>query len=262
MTLMDRLFAARDAVIAAGYTPAYLAIYGSQNYGLALDTVQYRSDVDIKCAVLPDLHALVCEEQVKPAVLDWEGGQIEIKDARRFAEVAGKMNPAYLETLMTPHYLSLCPQFEAMRSLAADLPAMDSADFLQTCRGVAMLKKKNLQHPFPAAMEKIRRYGYDGKQAHHMVRMLLVMRLFEETGRYVLEAPKEEYDFLIALKKNEIPLEQALSLTETWAKEMEEICLRAGRARGGAKHAQREMRALACAAIEERVLSEFGKNAR
>jgi len=254
VALMDRLFAAKDFVEAQGYDAAYLALYGSQNYGLALDTADYRSDVDIKCAVLPDLHALTCEEPVKPAVLDWQGGQIEIKDARRFAEVAAKLNPAYLETLITPYYLAPCAEFEQIRAIAGELPGHSGTAFLESCRGVAMVKKKNLCHPFPAALEKICRYGYDGKQAHHMYRLLLVMRTFEKTNRYELAAPKEEYDFLIALKKNEIPLEKALGFTEEWAQEMQEICARGKKRAKGAGEDTRQMKALACRAIETHVM--------
>lgn len=258
MALMDRLFAAKAYLESLGYAPAYLAIYGSQNYGLALNEPEYRSDVDIKCAVLPSLSQLAAEESVAPAVLDWEGGQIEVKDARRFAEVAAKLNPAYLEALMTPHYLAPSAEFEEIRRLAARMPGQDAAGFLSSVKGVALVKKKNLCHPFPAAMEKIRRYGYDGKQAHHMYRLLLIMRTFEKTGQYVLDAPLEAYDFLIALKKNEIPLERAIAFTEEWAQEMEAICARRPKTAGGAKNAAQQMKRLACTAIEERIRIEFG----
>ena len=257
MALMDRLFAAKSYVESLGYTPAYLAIYGSQNYGLSLDEPDYRSDVDIKCAALPSLSQLAAEESVAPAVLEWEGGQIEIKDVRRFAEVAARLNPSYLETLMTPHYLAPSRQFDKIRALAALLPGQDAQGFLLACKGTALQKKKNLCHPVPAAMEKIRRFGYDGKQAHHMYRLLLIMRAFEKTGRYELIAPGAEYEWLIALKKNEIPLEDALSLTEDWAQEMEAICARCTQKAQGAKASAREMKQLACLAIEEQIRMEF-----
>ena len=58
---------------------------------------------------------------------------------------------------------------------------------------------------------------------------------------------------MIRLKKNEIPLEQALALTEAWAQEMEEICSRVNSAGHCAAKAARRMQHLACEAIEERI---------
>lgn len=257
MELMDCLREAQRFAQAQGYACAYLAVYGSQNYGLALDTAAYRSDLDVKCAVLPNLSMLAREESVPPATLEWQGGQIEIKDARRFAEVCAKRNPSYLETLLTPHYLAPSAAFESIRALAQPLLSDDPAAFLQACRGQGAMKRKNLCHPFPAAMEKIRRWGYDGKQAHHMYRLLLIMRRFEQTGRYALAAPEEEKAFLLALKRNEIPLCEAQRLTALWAQEMDEICARAGSPRGKAGPAGRSMKRLACEAVEAHVREEL-----
>lgn len=239
-----------------GYRCAYLAIYGRQNYGLALDTPQYRSDVDVKCAVLPGLAQLAREESVPPVTIDWRGGQIEVKDARRFVEIAARMNPAYLETLLTPHALCIGPAFEAVRAQVQPLLARDPAGFLQACLGMGRQKAKSLCHPYPAAMEKLRRYGYDGKQAHHLYRLLLVMCAFEETGRYVLTAPEAERDFLLALKKNELPLEQAQALTADWLAQMEAICARQGGCSRGAGEPGWRMKRAVCEAIEARVREE------
>ena len=253
MELAGRLREAQAFVESRGYTCAYLAVYGSQNYGLELDMPDYRSDLDVKCVVMPGLSILVRGESVPPVTLDWQGGQIEIKDARRYTEVCARLNPAYLETLLTPHYLAPCAAFERIRGLTAPLLAQAPAGFLQACRGVAMVKMKNLSHPFPAAMEKIRRWGYDGKQAHHMYRLLLVMRHFEKTRAYALMAPREEYDFLIALKRNELPLEQARMLTAQWAQEMEEICRCAAGNGDGFQMIVQQMQGAAFEAVEESI---------
>ena len=133
---------AQGELEARGYRCAYLAIYGSQNYGLALDTPAYRSDVDVKCAVLPGLAQLAREESVPPVTIDWRGGQIEVKDARRFVEIAARMNPAYLETLLTPHALCIGPAFEAVRAQVQPLLARDPAGFLQACLGMGTAEGK------------------------------------------------------------------------------------------------------------------------
>lgn len=256
MELKERLREAQAFVEAQGYTCAYLAVYGSQNYGLALELPDYRSDLDIKCAVLPGIAELAREESVPPATLEWQGGQIEIKDARRLAEIAMRMNPAYLEVLLTAHYLAPCAAFEAVRAQAEPLLACDPAGFLQACCGMGRQKVKALCHPYPAAMEKIRRYGYDGKQAHHLYRLLLVMRAFERTGRYELMAPEGERAFLLALKRNELPLEQAQPLAGVWLGEMEAIAARSGPRRRGPGEPGKRMRRAVCEAVEAQIRLE------
>ena len=251
--LTERLREAQAYVEKQGYTLAYAAIYGSQNYGLSLDTPEYRSDVDIKCAVLPSLSLLAREETVPSQVLDVAGGQIEVKDARRFVQVAMRQNPSYLETLMTPHYLAPCAAFEQVRALVPALLESDPAGFLKACRGMGMEKRKNLCHPYPAAMEKIQRWAYDGKQAHHMYRLLLIMRRFALDGQYVLQAPQEEYDFLIALKRNDIPLARALEYTQAWAQEMDEICQSIREHKGAAARIEKQAKELVFEAIEAHI---------
>lgn len=222
--LMEQLEQAKAFVEQAGYRCAYLAVYGSQNYGLSLDTPEYQSDVDVKCAVFPTLAELAREQSVQPVTLDWRGGQIEIKDVRRIIEPALRVNPSYLEILMTPYFLAPCEAFVRVREQAEELVSRNPDVFMRACQGMGLAKMKNLCHPFPAAMAKIEKYGYDGKQAHHMYRTLLVMRAFAKTGRFVLDAPEEEKPLLLALKRNEFPLETAQAWTQQWAGEMDDLC--------------------------------------
>ena len=256
MELVRCLREAQAFVEERGLCCAYLAVYGSQNYGLALDEPGYRSDVDIKCAVLPGLSLLAREESVPAQTLDWRGGQIEIKDARRFAQIVLRLNPAYLETLITPYALTLSPAFEMMRAQAQPLVSCDPAGFLRACLGMGRQKVKDLCHPFPAALEKINRFGYDGKQAHHLYRLLLVMRAFEETGRYVLTPPETERELLLALKKNELPLDRVRPLTQQWLADMEAVCARQSARRRGPAAPERLIRQAVYEAVEAHARDE------
>ena len=84
------------------------------------------------------------------------------------------------------------------------------------------------------------------------------MRAFERAGRYELRAPQEEYAWLIALKRNEVPLAQALELTEAWAQEMDDLCSRTPRGRS-IKGVSGQMRELACQAIEAHIAQQLGQ---
>lgn len=76
--------------------------------------------------------------------------------------------------------------------------------------GMVNQKRSMLMKPHPSAAEVVKKYGYDGKQLHHMERIL------EFFYRYTNGVPYEEClisqnrDYLISLKKQELPLHDAV----------------------------------------------------
>lgn len=218
----QRLQAAADYVSSLGYTPVYVALYGSQNYGLAVEQSDYHSDYDYKCIVLPSLKDLVMESKPASRAVDTQEGQIDIKDIRVFADVVIKMNPSYLECLSTENAL-IFPggeRFGEMRTLLPQLMKEKGAAFARVCCGLFEEKAKQMRHPYPAAAEKIGKYGYDGKQTHHMYRLLLMLRAFMESGQFCLAVPQEEKPLFMDLKLNRIALDEAESMISVWRKEM------------------------------------------
>lgn len=221
----ERLRAAADHVAALGYAPVYVSLHGSQNYELSICTDEYQSDYDFKCIVLPSLWDLV--EGKKPASLTVETGegQIDIKDIRLLCDALERMNPAYLESIATAYHRIL-PGGEGMAQIRAALPrlmAQRAGVFAKSCEGLFEDKAKRMYHDSPAAHERIVRYGYDGKQAHHMLRLLLLLEEFEESGALRLEAPKAAREELTQLKLNRIPLEDAEARIAGWRARMHAV---------------------------------------
>ena len=210
------LRAAADHAASLGYAPVYVSLHGSQNYALDVYTQTYQSDFDFKCIVLPSLWDLV--EGKKPASLtvDTDGGQIDIKDIRIFCDVLERMNPAYLESLATQNYLALEPGMEALRACLPRLMHERGTVFARACEGLFEDKAKRMCHDSPAAHMRIMQYGYDGKQAHHMYRLKLLLEEFERTGEMRLTAPAHERDLLIRLKLNEIALDDVQRMIPGW----------------------------------------------
>ncbi|MBR5301697.1 MAG: nucleotidyltransferase domain-containing protein [Clostridia bacterium] len=225
----ERLREAAELVCAQGYFPIYISLHGSQNYGLAICEADYRSDYDFKCIVLPSLWDLV--EGKRPASLTVEmddGGQIDIKDIRIFCDALERMNPAYLESVATEHYLIL-PDGEGMGQIRAQLPLLmreRAGVFARTCSGLFEDKAQRMCHDSPAVHERITKFGYDGKQPHHMFRLMHQLKTFEQSGEFVLEAPKEAQALLMRLKKNKIPLEDVCAMIPDWRAEIRETKLR------------------------------------
>ena len=224
----ERLRAAAELVCEQGYFPIYISLHGSQNYGLAICEADYRSDYDFKCIVLPSLWDLVEGRKPVSLTLETDEGQIDVKDIRVFCDALEKMNPAYLESLASAHHLIL-PGGESMDEIRAQLPALmheRAGAFAKACCGLFEDKAQRMCHDSPAVHERITKFGYDGKQPHHMLRLMLQLRAFEASGEFWLEAPQEARALLTALKKNEIPLADVREMIPNWRAEIWETRLR------------------------------------
>jgi len=262
---LERLKRAAEHVRSLGYDPAYISLYGSQNYGLSLESEAYRSDYDFKCVVLPSLFEITEEKEAASLTIEFEGGQIDIKDIRLFARLIEKMNPAYLECLLTEHYLVLRggERIEAMRRLLPDLFAERGAAFARVCARLFEEKAKRMRHPSPAQAENIARYGYDLKQAHHMYRLLVTLREFGRTGMMQLAPPQGEREMLLALKRGAYDLETVLRMAEGWRTEIHALEAQLASDYGKEKKtAAKQIEKLRRAAVYEHCREEVLKDGR
>lgn len=226
--IMKHLNSAVEKVREMGYTPVYAALYGSQNYGLDIYADAYQSDYDVKVIVMPTLHDLVFKGSQISMTVDYEGGQIDIKDAISMTNVLCKMNPGYLEILLTPFYL-VFPGGEYMEDLRDLLPRLlteRATMFAKAVYGHFQQKIENAQKLTPSSEEKIRKYGYDGKQLHHALRLKLMLEDFEKTNRMVLHPSVANWTLLKKLKQNEISLEDAVPMSRQWWYEITECANR------------------------------------
>lgn len=226
MTLIrNNLIRVAGKVEEQGYHPIFVSLHGSQNYGLEIFTDEYQSDFDYKCVVLPTLWDLVKNSKPVSIVYDFEGGHIDIKDIRVFMDTVIKMNPSYMEMFFTPYsiYLDEGKWVWHMKEIVPYLLSERGMLFTKACYGMFLEKEKAMCHPYPKTAHKIEKWGYDGKQTHHMYRLLLMLRDFENTGTMVLHPPKDEVKLLTDLKLNRFSLEEVTSMVEDWKKEMEEI---------------------------------------
>lgn len=80
-----------------------------------------------------------------------------------------------------------------------------------------MEKKKALTHPYPTILDKIEKYGYDGKQLHHIIRMYNFITCyalngsFQECLTFFIPGQKEE---MMNAKLNKYTLEEAIKMAE------------------------------------------------
>lgn len=179
---------------------------GSQNYGVDIYTDEYQSDVDTKCIVLPNIDEIV--KGLPPyshTHVTAKNEHIDIKDIREMFKMFKKQNSSYIEILFTDYYV-INPKYkdlvQELMDHAENIAHININLSLKCFVGTSKQKLKNLEHPFPNAIEKIKKYGYDPKQLHHLVRINEMICKYGE-GRPYQECLKTSTPrWLIELKTN------------------------------------------------------------
>ncbi len=166
-----------------GYEVVCTCLQGSQNYGLDEYSEDYCSDIDTKSIVLPKLKDLIMALPPisKVEVMD-NDEHAEVKDIRIMFEMFRKMNISYIELLYSK-YVYINPKWiDYIYNLFLyrdEIAAFNRNQFIKCIYGMALEKQKALCHPYPATMDKIEKFGYDGKQLSHCRRLLNFL------GRYL-----------------------------------------------------------------------------
>lgn len=214
--IQDRLRSDYNYLTELGYEVVGVFLQGSQNYGL--DTKD--SDIDTKAIILPSLDDIINNKQ--PVSTTYEIGErkehIDVKDIRVYFETILKMNISFLEILFTK-YKILNPKYEKLtRPLFENrelLASWNRQGLYKTIAGMSSQKLKDLKHPYPNALEKISKFGYDPKQLHHIVRLeeFLIRITYGDSFEDCLKS--KNIEFLLSIKNGALTEDEA----ELWAKQ-------------------------------------------
>ena len=186
-------------------------LQGSQNYGLSMPT----SDVDTKLIVLPSFKDIAMNYQpISTTFVRANDEHIDFKDLRLYMGCFYKQNLNFLEILFTP-YKILNPLYEEQWFRLIEqreaIAHMNPVRAVKTMMGIAREKYHAMEHPYPTKLDIIEKYGFDGKQVHHLLRVEDYMRRYiagesyEECLRPTLELVPRLMDY----KQHRIPLEIA-----------------------------------------------------
>ena len=188
-----------------------LFLQGSQNYGLELPT----SDVDTKLIVVPTFKDIALNRKpVSTTHFRANMEHIDLKDIRLYIETFRKQNVNFLEILFTDYFAVNPLYFDHWARLVRNREAiahMNSFRAVKAMKGVAMEKFHAMEHPYPTKLDIIEKYGHDGKQTHHLIRIDDFITRFIAGEPYAdcLKPTKGLIDELQAYKRQEIPLEVA-----------------------------------------------------
>lgn len=205
-----------------------LCVQGSQNYGLDLYTEEYKSDIDTKVLVIPSLEDVVMNKKpVSTTHVLPNNEHLDIKDIRLYFDNFKKQNINFLEILFTKYYI-VNPKYkdlwQELRAGREEIAHFNPNQAMRCMAGMSMEKKKALCHPYPTLLDKIEKYGYDGKQLHHIIRMADFIyaythnNSFEECLKYL---PHREQ--MMEAKLNKYSLEKALELADYFDNVTKEI---------------------------------------
>lgn len=146
-------------------------LQGSQNYGLDLPT----SDVDTKLIVVPTFKDIALNRKpVSTTHIRANDEHIDFKDVRLYMETFKKQNLNFLEILFTDYFIVnplYAQQWNRLVDAREQIAHMNPYRAVKSMKGIALEKYHAMEHPYPTKLDLIEKYGFDGKQVHHLIRV-------------------------------------------------------------------------------------------
>ena len=181
MTVMDRVREHYNEALTYFPEDRIVGIFlqGSQNYGLATP----QSDVDTKLIVTPTFRDIAMNRKpVSTTHIRANEEHIDFKDIRLYIQTFRKQNLNFLEILYTD-FAIVNPIYEKQWNRLVEsreaITHFNTYRSVQSMKGIALEKYHAMEHEYPSKVEVLKKYGYDPKQLHHLV------RVEDYLGRYI-----------------------------------------------------------------------------
>lgn len=197
-----------------------LCAQGSMNYGIMDD----ESDVDSKMLTLPSMRELVLNTKSLNSVHIMENEEhVDMKDVREYFKIFRKSNINFVEILFTDYFITNSHYTDlwlTLREHREELARINPYAAISCMKGMASEKVHALCHEYPSRMYYIEKYGYDGKQLSHLVRIDYFIHKYIEGAKYsdcIYPENKEFRDYLLGLKRHTLNIkkDEAVKLANT-----------------------------------------------
>lgn len=224
--IRDRLREHYEEALSLGHEVFCIVLQGSQNYNLDIYSEQYQSDIDTKAIVLPSFNDFCAGIAPISTTHERQNNEhIDLKDIRVMFDTFKKQNVNFVEIMFSDFYC-VAPKYQkhwaAVRRLGEAITHCHPAQTLKTMAGLSFEKHKALCHPYPSIKEKIDKYGYDGKQLHHILRINEFMKNYIAGMSFKECLTAHDPSFLTMLinaKLNAFSLQEAKELADTYDRE-------------------------------------------
>jgi predicted nucleotidyltransferase len=200
-------------------------IQGSQNYGLNYEG----SDIDTKLIVVPTFKEIALNKKPHSTThIRANEEHIDFKDIRLYIQCFEKQNLNFLEILFTPYKIinPLYAEFwQKLIDAREQIARMNPLRAVKSMKGMALEKYHAMKHEYPTKIEIIKKYGYDPKQLHHLIRIdnFLTRYLNGEAYESCLQPNEKLSDFLLDIKHGKYDLKTAEYLAEISLEHIEKI---------------------------------------
>jgi calcineurin-like phosphoesterase family protein len=209
------------------YEVVGLFLQGSQNYEMDIYDDDYKSDIDTKAIILPSFEDIIYNKTATSITLEMENKEhIDVKDIRIMFDTFLKQNVNFIEILFTkfkiinPKYKDLVQELIDNKE---EIARYDINKALNTQVGMSNQKFIALKHPYPSIKDKIEKYGFDGKQLHHILRMNDFIKKYVNGKSYEECLIPNDKEYLIKIKKGYLSLQEAEELASKFNNETYEI---------------------------------------
>lgn len=172
-TVMQRVQEHLDEALTHFHKDQVVGIFlqGSQNY--KLDTPH--SDVDTKLIVVPSFKDIAMNRKpISTTHVRANEEHTDWKDIRLYVQTFRKQNLNFLEILFT-NYAIVNPIYEKQWNRLVEsreaITHFNPYRSVQSMKGIALEKYHAMEHEYPSKVEVLKKYGYDPKQLHHLVRV-------------------------------------------------------------------------------------------
>lgn len=216
MTIFERVREHYDEALTHFTEDQVVGIFlqGSQNYGL--DTPQ--SDVDTKLIVVPSFKDIAMNRKpVSTTHIRANDEHTDWKDIRLYIQTFRKQNLNFLEILYTD-FAIVNPIYEKQWNRLVQarerITRFNPYRSVQSMKGIALEKYHAMEHEYPSKIEVLKKYGYDGKQLHHLQRVEDYLERYIAGETYEKCLQPTDREFLLKAKNFEYSLEEARQLAE------------------------------------------------
>ena len=199
-------------VTGLGYNVFFVALTGSQNYGLAYE----KSDIDTKAIVIPSFKDMVMHKKpVSETIVLPTNEHIDIKDVRLYIDLLKRDSPQWLETVFTPwNYVSFRYKkyWDILESVKHILIRSDEEKFYNVCKGQIMQKVKDMTHIRPGNEYDMAHFGYDTKCCYHIHRFAELAQRYHDFPQmdYGQMLWSEQRDYILKIKRGQVPKDIAV----------------------------------------------------
>lgn len=202
---------------------------GSGNYGLDYEG----SDVDTKLIVTPTLDDIIFNRKpVSTTHVRENDEHIDFKDVRLMFGTFRKCNLNFTEILFTKYKIVNPIYKEQWNRIVADnelIARYNKVAAVKTMKGIAMEKFHALEHRYPSKIDIIDKYGFDGKQLHHLFRVEEYLKRFIDGEPYADCLISNQAEYLKKVKTHGYySLEQARILAQ---ESLDRVCVMADKFR-------------------------------